>query len=61
MQVDKKISFLDVLIIRSENGLDTTVYRKPRDNDIYLQWHAFTPINGSLVGKSAISNKCHYL
>jgi len=41
--VDGKIPFLDVLLIRTELGIETAVYRKPTDNDIYLSWHSFAP------------------
>ena len=37
------ISFLDVLIIRKNNTIKTTVYRKKAHNDIYLQWKSFIP------------------
>ena len=31
-----KLPFLDVLLIKSTNNIDTTVYRKPTNTDIYL-------------------------
>ena len=37
------ISFLDVLIMRKSNTIETTVYLKQTHNDIYLHWEYFTP------------------
>ena len=39
-----KISFLDVLLIRCDGKLKTTVFRKETNNDIYLHWRFFAPI-----------------
>ena len=42
VETDSKISFLDVLVIRdSSNNINTTVYRKSTNNDIYLNWESF--------------------
>ena len=38
------ISFLDVLLIRCDGKLKTTVFRKEPNNDIYLHWRFFAPI-----------------
>ena len=44
VETDSKISFLDVLVIRdSSNNINTTVYRKSTNNDIYLNWESFAP------------------
>ena len=37
------ISFLDVLIMRKNNTIETTVYHKQTHNDIYLHWESFAP------------------
>ena len=42
-ECDGMISFLDVLITRKSNTIETTVYCKQTHNDIYLYWAAFTP------------------
>ena len=39
-----KISFLDVLLMRCNGKLETTVFRKETNNDIYLQWRSFAPM-----------------
>ena len=36
------ISFLNVLIVSKNNTIETTVYRKQTQNDIYLHWKSFT-------------------
>ena len=35
--------FLDILICRNGNLIETAVYRKSTNNDIYLSWNAFFP------------------
>ena len=42
VEIDLKISFFYVLVIRdSNNNINTTVYRKSTNNDIYLNWESF--------------------
>ena len=43
MEENGKIAFLDVLIIRNNNTLKTTVHRKKTHNGIYLHWKSFVP------------------
>ena len=40
---DNKISFLDVMITRKPDHLETEVYRKPSSTDIYIHWESFAP------------------
>ena len=41
---ESKISFLDVLLERTENNkLETSVYRKATNNNIYMNWHSYSP------------------
>ena len=44
-KVNKTLPFLDVLFIRKSDHIYTTVYGKETNNDLYLHWHAFTPIS----------------
>ena len=44
-EVNNTLPFLDVLFIRNSDHIHTTVYRKETNNDLYLHWHAFTPIS----------------
>ena len=37
------ISFLDVLVIRNNNTIETNVYRKKIHSDIYPHWESFIP------------------
>ena len=41
-ECDGMISFLNVLIVSKNNTIETTVYRKQTQNDIYLHWKSFT-------------------
>ena len=43
IEQNNSISFLDVKLIRNREKLDTTVYRKPTNSDIYLNWNSFAP------------------
>ena len=42
-ECDGMISILDILVMRKNNTIETTVYRKQTHNDIYLHWESFTP------------------
>ena len=44
LENQNKLPFLDVLLIRRGNKIETTVYRKSTNNDIYLSWDSFTPV-----------------
>ena len=44
LEKDGKISFLDVLLIRANEVIETTVFRKETNNDVYLHWKSFAPI-----------------
>ena len=45
LEINKKISFLDVLLIRKNDPLETTIYRKSNNNGVYLYWDSFAPKN----------------
>ena len=45
MAVNDKISFLDVLLIRNNDTLETTIYRKSTNNGVYLHWNSYAPKN----------------
>ena len=40
---DGKLPFLDVLVIRKDYEVETTVYCKSTNNDIHLHWQSFPP------------------
>jgi hypothetical protein len=42
-EVDNKIPFLDVLVIRKQSAITTTVYRKPSHTGRYLNFHLNRP------------------
>ena len=39
-----KISFLDVLVMRCNEKLETIVFRKETNNEIVLHWKPFAPL-----------------
>ena len=45
IESENKISFLDVLLIRSNSLISTKVYRKNTNTDIYISWKLFAPKN----------------
>ena len=38
-----KLSFLDVQLIRTGDNIETCVFRKPINTDIYIHWNSFAP------------------
>ena len=40
---NNKVPFLDVLLIKNANNIHTTVYRKPTNTVIYLNWNLDAP------------------
>ena len=44
IEKEGKIPFLDVLLTKEENGVvNTSVYRKPTNNNIYIHWNSYAP------------------
>ena len=42
-EINGKISFLNILILRNGNSFETTVRHKSTHNEIYLHWESFAP------------------
>ena len=40
-----KIAFLDILLIRYKDLINTTVYGKKTNTDLYINWKSFSPNN----------------
>ena len=40
-EINKKILFLDILILRNGNSFETTVHRASTHHNIYLHWESF--------------------
>ena len=51
---DRNIAFLDVMVMRQEDGsVQTGVYRKPTNNSVYIHWNSYAPEQwkvGTLLG-----------
>ena len=41
LEEENKLSFLDVLLIRNGNFIETKIYKKPTNNNISLNWSSF--------------------
>ena len=41
-----KLSFLDVQLMRTGDNIETCVFRKPTNTDIYIHWNSFAPFEG---------------
>ena len=37
------LPFLDFLVIRKSNSIEITAYRKPANNNVYLNWDSLSP------------------
>ena len=44
LENQNKLSFQDILLIWRGTKIETTVYRKSTNNDIYLNWVSFAPV-----------------
>ena len=44
IESNNRLSFPDVLIIRNGQSIETCVYRKPTNTNIYIYWNSFFPI-----------------
>ena len=42
---ERKLPFLDVLITKTSNGIETTVYKKPTFSGLHTKWDSYTPTN----------------
>ena len=42
-EINGKISFLDILILRNGNSFETILHCKSTHDDFYLQWVSFVP------------------
>ena len=43
LQQNGKIDFFNVMLIRTNDTLQTTIYRKSTHNGVYLHWNSFAP------------------
>ena len=43
LEQNGKINFLDVILIRTNGTMETTLYRKSIHNGVYLHWNSFAP------------------
>ena len=62
-ELDKnnKLAFLDVLLIRNKDTIETTVYRKPTNSDIYLNWKSFSPCSWKLCSLKTIIRRAYLI
>lgn len=44
LEINDKMCFLDVLLIKQNNTLETTICRKSTNDGVYLDWCSFAPI-----------------
>ena len=59
MEENIKIAFLDVLVIRKNNTLKRTVYRKKTHNGVYLHWKSFvSPTRTRSTLRSIVTRAC---
>ena len=58
-EVDGKLSFLDVLLVRNQSDIQTKVYRKKTNTDLYLHWKSFAPISWKRGTIKSLYNRAH--
>ena len=59
VEKESKMTFLDVIMIRSKNNIKTRAQRKPNNNKMYLNWKSYAP-NKSKMGTIRILAKRVY-
>ena len=60
IEQEQQIAFLDVLLTKEENGtLQTSVYRKPTNNNIYINWQAYAPKQWKVATLTGIIKRAH--
>ena len=59
LEINKKISFLDVLLIRKNDTLEPTIYRRSTNNGVYLHWDSFTPKNWKNITLCSILTRAY--
>ncbi|CAM9645274.1 unnamed protein product, partial [Heterosigma akashiwo] len=56
-----QLPFLDVLVVRNEDGsFTTTVYRKPTHSDRYLHWTSNHPVKDKLSGIRTLAYRANH-
>ena len=45
IEKENKIAFLDILLIRNKDLINTTVYRKTTNTNLYISWKSFSQSN----------------
>ena len=56
------IAFLDVLVTKGRNGeLETSVYRKSTNTDIYMNWHAHAPTTWKIATLRSLVTRALYI
>ena len=53
---ERKLPFLDVLITKTSNEIETTVYKKPTFSGLYTKWDSYTPTK---YKRNLINNLLH--
>ena len=60
IEKEEQIAFLDVLLKREEDGkLQTSVYRKPTSNIIYIHWESYAPKQWKIGTLSGIIRRAY--
>ena len=61
LEENGQLPFLDVLVVRNEDGsFTTTVYRKPTHSDRYLHWTSNHPVKDKLFGISTLVYRANH-
>ena len=58
---NNNLPVLDVLFIRDVENLNTTVYRKDKQNDLHLHWNSFTTISWKRGRLKSLINRAYMI
>ena len=59
LEKNNQLAFLDVLLIRNNTTIKTTVYRKSTNSDIYLNWKSFSPCSWKRGTSKTITRRAY--
>ena len=54
---DNRLPFMDVLVIREETGLSTTIYRKPTFTGLYTRWDSYCSTDQKISLIRSLTNR----
>ena len=61
-EAEGKISFLDVMVIKNEDGtFETDIHRKKTDTNVYMHWNSFSPKSWKIGTMNSLVRRAHVI